>query len=78
MLLNIITTKEEKTEMVIFAEILEHIQLVMKEKIDAPEFLFESSWEVCNKVGGIYTVLSTKAQTLKKQFKDNLIFIEGF
>ena len=75
MLLNIITTKEEKTEMVIFAEILEHIQLVMKEKIDAPEFLFESSWEVCNKVGGIYTVLSTKAQTLKKQFKDNLIFI---
>ena len=75
MLLNIITTKEEKTEMVIFAEILAHIQLVMKEKIDAPEFLFESSWEVCNKVGGIYTVLSTKAQTLKKQFKDNLIFI---
>lgn len=25
-----------------------------------PEYLFESSWEVCNKVGGIYTVLSQK------------------
>ena len=40
-----------------------------------PEYLFESSWEVCNKVGGIYTVLSTKACTLKKTFGDNLIFI---
>lgn len=40
-----------------------------------PEYLFESSWEVCNKVGGIYTVLSTKARTLQKSFKDKLIFI---
>lgn len=39
------------------------------------DFLFETSWEVCNKVGGIYTVLSTKAKTLKSQFGDNLIFI---
>lgn len=37
--------------------------------------LFETSWEVCNKVGGIYTVLSSKARTLKDQYKDNLIFI---
>lgn len=47
----------------------------MKENIETPEFLFESSWEVCNKVGGIYTVLSTKAHTLQKRLKDNLIFI---
>lgn len=40
-----------------------------------PEYLFESSWEVCNKVGGIYTVLSTKAHTLQRSFKDKLIFI---
>ena len=40
-----------------------------------PDYLFESSWEVCNKVGGIYTVLSTKAQTLYHQFGDKLIFI---
>ena len=37
--------------------------------------LFETSWEVCNKVGGIYAVLSTKAKTLQKRYKDNLIFI---
>lgn len=40
-----------------------------------PEYLFESSWEVCNKVGGIYTVLSTKAHTLQQLLKDKLIFI---
>ncbi|MCH5222339.1 MAG: glycogen/starch synthase [Muribaculaceae bacterium] len=39
------------------------------------DLLFEVSWEVCNKIGGIYTVLSSKAKTLKTQFKDNLIFI---
>ena len=32
--------------------------------------------EVCNKVGGIYTVLSTKAHTLQRSFKDKLIFID--
>lgn len=39
------------------------------------EFLIETSWEVCNKIGGIYTVLSSKAAELHKQFGDNLIFI---
>ncbi len=39
------------------------------------DLLFEISWEVCNKVGGIYAVLSTKAKTLQKRYKDNLIFI---
>ena len=28
------------------------------------DLLIETSWEVCNKVGGIYTVLSTKAKNL--------------
>lgn len=40
-----------------------------------PDFIFESSWEVCNKVGGIYTVLSTRAKTLGSMLKDNLVFI---
>ncbi len=40
-----------------------------------PEYIFEASWEVCNKVGGIYTVLSTKANTLQTMFKDKIIFI---
>ncbi|MBQ9577736.1 MAG: glycogen/starch synthase [Muribaculaceae bacterium] len=39
------------------------------------DLLFEISWEVCNKVGGIYAVLSTKAKTLQKRYQDNLIFI---
>ena len=39
------------------------------------DLLFETSWEVCNKVGGIYAVLSTKAQTLHQRYRDNLIFI---
>lgn len=37
--------------------------------------LFETSWEVCNKIGGIYTVLSTKAKTLQSIYKDKVIFI---
>ena len=40
-----------------------------------PDYLFEVSWEVCNLVGGIYTVLSTKAHTLQKIINDNIIFI---
>ena len=40
-----------------------------------PDFIFESSWEVCNKVGGIYTVLSTRAKTLQDEMKDRIIFI---
>lgn len=40
-----------------------------------PDYIFESSWEVCNKVGGIYTVLSTRAKTLQGAFKDKIIFI---
>lgn len=39
------------------------------------DLLFETSWEVCNKVGGIYAVLSTKARTLGEQFGEKLIFI---
>lgn len=45
-----------------------------KEKMNI-DVLFEVSWEVCNKVGGIYTVLSTHAKTLQVELKDNLIFI---
>jgi glycosyltransferase involved in cell wall biosynthesis len=44
------------------------------EKI-TPDYIFESGWEVCNKVGGIYTVLSTRAKTLQNLFKDKIIFI---
>ena len=40
-----------------------------------PNYIFESSWEVCNKVGGIYTVLSTRAKTLQQKLSDHIIFI---
>lgn len=40
-----------------------------------PDYIFESSWEVCNKVGGIYTVLSTRAKTLQEALRDKIIFI---
>ena len=47
----------------------------MDTKTTTPDYLFESSWEVCNKVGGIYTVLSTKAHTLQQMLNDKVIFI---
>ncbi|MDP4203199.1 MAG: glycogen/starch synthase [Bacteroidota bacterium] len=40
-----------------------------------PDYVFETSWEVCNKVGGIYTVLSTRASVLQQRLKDHLIFL---
>jgi glycosyltransferase involved in cell wall biosynthesis len=40
-----------------------------------PDYVFETSWEVCNKVGGIYAVLSTRAKTLQDKIKDHVIFI---
>lgn len=40
-----------------------------------PDYIFESSWEVCNKVGGIYAVLSTRAKTLQDAMPDRIIFI---
>ena len=47
----------------------------MNQTTQLPDVVFETSWEVCNKVGGIYTVLSTRAKTLQQKFQDNLIFI---
>ena len=40
-----------------------------------PDYIFETSWEICNKVGGIYTVLASKAKSIKKQFGDKYILI---
>ncbi len=47
----------------------------MIEELLTPDYIFEASWEVCNKVGGIYTVLSTRANTLQSRFRDRIIFI---
>ena len=37
--------------------------------------LFEISWEVCNKVGGIHTVLSSKAKTAVERHGDDYICV---
>jgi glycogen synthase len=47
----------------------------MKNNLLSPDFLFEISWEVCNKVGGIYTVVSTKARTLADKEGVEAIYI---
>jgi glycosyltransferase involved in cell wall biosynthesis len=51
------------------------IRIYMVKDILKPDYIFESSWEVCNKVGGIYTVLSSRAKTLQQEMKDRIIFI---
>lgn len=40
-----------------------------------PEFVFETSWEICNKIGGIYTVISSKANRTIEQLAENYIVI---
>jgi phosphorylase/glycogen(starch) synthase len=47
----------------------------MTSRLLHPDFLFEVSWEVCNKVGGIHTVISTKALTLVNQMGNNFMLI---
>lgn len=39
-----------------------------------PDFIFETSWEVCNRVGGIYAVLSTRAASMQKEHPDQVVF----
>jgi len=51
------------------------INILMSKSLLKPDFIFESSWEVCNKVGGIYTVLSTRAKTLQAAHQDKIFFI---
>ena len=62
-----------------FAEVLVIIQTYLRENMPnkrlTPGYIFESSWEVCNKVGGIYTVLSTRAKTLQGKNDDKVFFI---
>ncbi|MBR4312853.1 MAG: glycogen/starch synthase [Bacteroidaceae bacterium] len=47
----------------------------MSVKKATPDHIIEVSWEVCNKVGGIYTVLSTRAKTILTQTNAQLMFI---
>ena len=55
-------------------KVIEKVTMQGEERL-TPDYVFESSWEVCNKVGGIYTVLSSRAKTLQDRMKDKIIFI---
>jgi phosphorylase/glycogen(starch) synthase len=49
----------------------------MEKEVDLlrPDFLFEVSWEVCNKIGGIHTVLTSKMHALSDDLKNVHVFI---
>ena len=39
------------------------------------DILFEVSWEVCNKVGGIYTVVMSKAAKMVEAYGENYFMV---
>ena len=47
----------------------------METELIKPDYLFEVSWEVCNKVGGIYTVIATKSLYLKSEYNRRHIMV---
>jgi glycogen phosphorylase/synthase len=47
----------------------------MNNELGSSGYLFEVSWEVCNKVGGIYTVLSSKYMSMVDGYDERYIFI---
>jgi phosphorylase/glycogen(starch) synthase len=50
------------------------MKILMKKKVlQSPDYLFEVSWEVCNKVGGIHTVVSTKAGNTSREVKNHIM-----
>ncbi len=47
----------------------------MKGKSGKTEFLIESAWEVCNQVGGIYTVIRSKILSQQKRWGENYLLV---
>ena len=39
------------------------------------DVVFEVAWEVCNKVGGIYTVVKSKAAQMTHYYKENYFVV---
>lgn len=48
---------------------------MVKPETILPDYLFEVSWEVCNKMGGIYTVVATKALNIKARMGERHILL---
>ncbi len=40
----------------------------MEKELLSPDYLFEVSWEVCHKIGGIHTVISSKAEKASSKY----------
>lgn len=38
-------------------------------------YIFETAWEVCNKIGGIHTVLASKASSIQPDYGDKYFFV---
>ncbi len=49
--------------------------MTRQRNLAGPDHLFEVSWEVCNKVGGIHTVVATKALVAQHALDGNYILI---
>lgn len=47
----------------------------MKEKLNTDALLMEIAWEVCNQVGGIYTVIRSKVPCINEKWGDNYCLI---
>ena len=43
--------------------------------LNKSNLLFEFAWEVCNQIGGIYTVMKTKAPSMVERWGDNYIMV---
>ncbi len=49
--------------------------IMSEKKIKQPDYIFETAWEVCNKTGGIHTMISSKARILAENLYDQYIVI---
>ena len=47
----------------------------MEKVVYQADYIFETSWEVCNKVGGIHTVITSKTRPLVEEWGDRLIML---
>ncbi|MBI2519070.1 MAG: alpha-glucan family phosphorylase [Bdellovibrio sp.] len=43
--------------------------------MEKPDFIFEVSWEICNMVGGIHTVIQSKAAQIRERFGEDYICV---
>ncbi len=49
--------------------------MLKKDKLKSPPLLLEVAWEVCNQVGGIYTVIRSKAPAMMKNYSGNFCML---